>query len=76
MQDLYGMIARARASMMLRGYADLVLHLGPDAEAQLCRDAAPFSPYDDLPVNRRRFMLSMLVQHRQDMEGWAVLPSS
>lgn len=76
MADLYGAIARARASMMMRGHADLELHLGPDAEADLNRYAAPFDPYDDLPVQRPRRMLYMPVVSRMDMEGWAVLPAN
>ena len=75
MADLYGAIARARASMMMRGHADLALHLGPDAEAQIKREAAPFDPYDDLPVQRPRRMLYMPVVNRTDMEGWAVVPA-
>ena len=75
MADVYGLIARARASMMVRGHADLELHLGPDTLRELERDHAPIGPFDLVGHGQKpRRMLYMPVVERSDMEGWAVVP--
>ncbi len=75
MVDTYGLIARARASMMVRGHADLELHLGPDTLQNLRRDHEPMGPFDMVGHgNGPKCMFYMPVIERQDMEGWAVVP--
>lgn len=77
MADTYGEIARARGSMMMRGHADLELHLGPDTVRELKRDHAPFGPFDLVGHGEKpQRMLYMPVVERTDMEGWAVVPVS
>ena len=77
MVDTYGAIARARGSMMMRGHADLELHLGPDALRELQQDHAPFGPFDLVGHGERpQRMLFMPVVQRSDMEGWAVVSAS
>lgn len=75
MADTYGEIARARGSMMMRGHADLELHLGPDTLLNLKRDNEPLGPFDIVGhgVEQQR-ILYMPVVERTDMEGWAVVP--
>lgn len=75
MADTYGLIARARASMLMRGHADLVLYLGPDIEAELKRILGTDGPYDNPAHIRPRRLLYMPVVNRTDMEGWAVMPA-
>lgn len=75
MVDTYGAIARARASMMVRGFADLELHLGPDALEGLRRDFQGDDPHDLPDGPTPQHMLYMPVVHRTDMEGWAVVPA-
>lgn len=76
MADTYGDIARARGSMMMRGHADLELHLGPDMVRELQRDHEPNGPFDQVGYGETpKRMLYMPVVERTDMEGWAVVPA-
>lgn len=74
MADLITTIARARASMMLRGHRDLTLRLGPDCAADLRKagdDQGIFTAGWPMP----RTLFGMAIEAREDMEGWAVLPA-
>lgn len=74
MTDLIGTIARARASMMVRGYEHLELVLGPDTWARLRLDCERFDVLD--PEPRRLFDMTIRVDER--FEGWqvSILPTS
>lgn len=71
MTDLITTVARARASMMVRGYRSLRLRLGPDMWSALAQEAelqGIFTP--NLPPPRVLF--GMPIEVEPQMEGWAV----
>lgn len=61
--DLVQAIARARATMMLRGYEPLRLELGVQIAKSLGQD-----------LGAADVLFSMPVRVRADMEGWAIVP--
>lgn len=75
MADTYGDIARARATMMVRGHLEPELHIGRETLENIKRDLGPGGPFDhSVTINAPLRMHCMPVVIRGDMEGWAVMP--
>lgn len=70
-RDLLGQISRARADMMLRGYAPLVLEMGP-ATARVFRVEAEIADIEDWLAA----VMDMPLRIRSDMEGFAIRPET
>lgn len=66
--DLLGLIAVARAQLMMRGHSAVRVQIGPATLARLRRDAAPYAPYEGQ-------ILDMPYEVSDEFEGFAVVPA-